>query len=225
LRKFDRSQKREPGYTGFRAIREQTFVGAPVTAQYTPFVLDEMHSYIRTSSCKMDSERMNRFMMPALKKCRPVAITLGVAATLVAVGCGGDDSGLDRRYKVSGTVKYNGEPVEHGTITFEPTNPAPPAGRHASGYIEKGSYALTTSINGDGALPGEYKVLISSSTVDMRELAKKQGGMVHQGDEEFQKIVKNAKSLVPIKYAKAETTTEKAKVEAKAQTMDFDLKD
>ena len=167
---------------------------------------------------------MNRFMSATLNKCGPVAITFGVAAALVVVGCGGDDSGLAKRYKVSGTVKYKGAPVEHGSIAFDPTNPAPPEGRHASGYIENGSYTLTTATEGDGALAGEYKVVISSSTVDMRDLAKKQGGMAHQGDEEFQKIVKNAKSLVPTKYGRAETTTLKAKVES-AQSINFDLED
>jgi hypothetical protein len=172
----------------------------------------------------MDFERMNRFMSATLNRCGPGVIMLGVAATLVVVGCGDDNSGLAKRYKVSGTVKYKGEPVEHGTVSFDPTNPAPPAGRHASGYIENGSYTLTTATEGDGALAGEYKVVISSSTVDMRDLAKKQGGMVHQGDEEFQKIVKNAKSLVPTKYGRAETTTLTAKVEG-SQSINFDLQD
>jgi len=148
-----------------------------------------------------------------------------VVATVVVLGCGGDDSGLDRRYKVSGTVKYKGEPVSKGTIAFEPANPPPPAGRHASGYIENGHYTLTTSIDGDGALPGEYKVVINSSGVDMSDLAKKSGGLIHQGDKDFQKVVKEAKSLVPTKYSKSETSGLTKKVEASSNTIDFNLED
>ena len=120
-------------------------------------------------------------------------------ALLVVLGCSSDDTGLGRRYSVSGTVKYKGEPVPKGSITFEPTAKD---GRHATGTIENGSYKLSTSgAEGDGALPGDYKVIVISTTVDMTELAKKSGGLVHQGDTDFQKIVKNAKDLVPKKYS------------------------
>jgi major membrane immunogen (membrane-anchored lipoprotein) len=156
-----------------------------------------------------------------MKRLHPIAMALSFAATVVILGCG-DDSGLDRRYKVAGTVKYKGEPVSKGTIAFEP---ASPSGRHASGYIENGAYTLTTAVDGDGALPGDYKVVISSTTVDMTKLAKKSGGLVHQGDADFQKEVKEAKSLVPIKYARSETSGLTKKVEATANTINFELND
>jgi len=157
-----------------------------------------------------------------ITKRRLIGITLSVAATVIVLGCGGDDTGLDRRYKVSGTVKYNGAPVSKGTIAFEPVDAA--KGRHASGFIENGYYTLTTLVDGDGALPGDYRVVISASGVDMTDLAKK--GLVHQGDKDFQNVVKNAKSLVPIKYAKSETSGLTKKVEATSNTnVDFDLKD
>jgi hypothetical protein len=144
-------------------------------------------------------------------------------ALALASGCGSDDSGLGRRYSVSGKVTYKGEPVPKGSLTFEPLSPG---GRHATGTIENGSYKLTTTgEGGDGALPGEYKVIIISTTVDMTELAKKSGGMVHQGDKDFQKIVKEGKDLIPKKYSRSETSDLKVKVEEKSQTIDLDLKD
>lgn len=164
-------------------------------------------------------------MNSVMNKWRLIGMVAGIATTIVVLGCGGDDSGLDRRYKVSGTVKYKGEPVGKGTIAFEPTNPAPPAGRLASGFIENGYYTLTTAVEGDGVLAGEYKVVISALTVYMTGLAKQSGGMVHQGDKDFQKIVKEAKNLVPAKYAKSETSGLTKKVEARSQTVDFDLTD
>jgi len=151
-------------------------------------------------------------------------MALSVVATVVVLGCGGDNSGLDRRYPVSGTVKYKGQPVAKGTIAFEPTDPV--KSRHASGFIENGSYTLTTSgEGGDGALPGDYRIAISASGVDMTGLAKKTGGLVHQGDADFKKVVEGAKALVPAKYARSESSGLTKKVEATTNRIDFDLTD
>jgi major membrane immunogen (membrane-anchored lipoprotein) len=149
--------------------------------------------------------------------------SLCTLALLVVLGCSSDDTGLAKRYSVTGTVKYKGEPVPKGSITFEPTSGT---GRHATGTIENGSYTLSTSgAEGEGALPGDYKVIIISTGVDMTELAKKSGGLVHQGDADFQKVVKGAKEVVPKKYFRSETSPLKAKVEEKSNTFDFTLED
>src|SRR3954453_1111331 len=147
--------------------------------------------------------------------------TVGLVAV---VGCSSDDTGLGRRYAVSGTVKYKGDPVSKGSITFEP---ASKDGRHATGTIENGSYTLSTSgAEGEGALPGDYKVIVIATTVDMTELAKQSPtGLVHQGGPEFQKIVKNAKDLVPKKYQRSETSPLTAKVKEETNKLDFDLTD
>jgi hypothetical protein len=161
-------------------------------------------------------------MSGAVNRWRALALTLGVAGATVILGCG-DDSGLARRYKVTGMVTYKGQPVRKGTIAFEPANPPLGEGRHASGFIENGSYTLTTAIEGDGALPGDYNVMISSSDLDTRELAK--GGLLHQGDLEHQKALKASKSPIPLKYAQSATSKLKAKVVAGPNNIGFDLKD
>jgi len=165
-------------------------------------------------------------MSALTKKFRVVGIAVCVTATAVILGCG-DDSGLATRYKVSGTVKYKGEPVPKGTIVFEPVNPPMPQGRVANGTIENGSYSLTTSTQNDGALPGEYKVIIMSSDLDVAAVAKQQGhgGMLHQGDESHVKALKASKNPLPEKYSRSADTPEKAKVEARSNTINFDLKD
>jgi major membrane immunogen (membrane-anchored lipoprotein) len=166
-------------------------------------------------------------MKALMKKSRLIGIAAGIAATVVVLGCGSDDSGLQSRYKVSGTVTYKGQPVPKGSIVFEPTNPPMPQGRVANGTIENGSYSLTTSNKNEGDLPGEYKVIILSSDLDVAELAKKQGqgGMLHQGDEGHVKALKTAKNPLPQKYAQSDKTPEKAKVEARSNTINFDLTD
>jgi hypothetical protein len=152
------------------------------------------------------------------------AIAISVPALMLVLGCGGDDSGLARRYKVTGKVTYKGEAVPKGVIAFEPTKPAPPDGRVASGHIENGYYTLTTAVDGDGALQGEYKVTISASDIDIASVAAKTGGQLHQGEAEHKNAIKAAKNFVPAKYVRAETTPLTAKVDG-AKTIDFDLKD
>jgi hypothetical protein len=157
-----------------------------------------------------------------MKKWHRIAIPLSVAAVVIAGGCSSDDSGLDRRYKVTGMVTYKGQPLSKGGITFEPAG----KGRFATGDIENGSYSLTTSTPGDGALPGDYKIVIVASDVDIAAMAKKTGGQLHQGDEAHVKAIKEAKSLVPQKYNRSETSGLKASVTAGGTNkFDFDLKD
>jgi hypothetical protein len=152
------------------------------------------------------------------------AIASSVVVMVIVLGCGGDESGLARRYKVSGKVKYKGEPVAKGTIAFNPTNPPPPVGRPASSDIENGSYTLTTAIAGDGALPGEYKVFITSSNIDISKAVQQGGGLLHHGEPEHRAAVKAAKSLVPVKYS-GEQSPLQATVKAERNTFDFDLTD
>ena len=133
-------------------------------------------------------------MNTALQTTQPFAITLVVAAMVVVVGCGGDDSGLARRYSVKGKVTYKGEPVPYGTVNFVPTKPPTPEGRAATGEIKDGYYSLTTAGNFDGALPGEYNVAIVALDMDLKAAAAaNKEGMIHQGDAAHQKAQKNAK--------------------------------
>jgi hypothetical protein len=158
-----------------------------------------------------------------MKKCRLIGIAASIVATAVILGCG-DDSGLERRFKISGTVKYKGEPIPKGTIAFEPADLT--KGRVASGFIENGSYTLTTSgtTPGDGALAGDYKVSISASDLDLSGVAKQDGGMIHQGEKAHRDAISSAKSLVPTKYARSESSGLTAKVDG-AKTINFDLTD
>jgi hypothetical protein len=151
--------------------------------------------------------------------CKVVAMAgLGLVTVL---GCG-DDTGLAQRYPVSGTVTYNGDPVEKGRIDFIPTQAE---GRPASGEIVDGKYSLTTAVSDDGALPGPYKVTVTSVEVDSTQLkAIAKGGPFHH-DKTFAKAVRNAKRLVPSKYQLADTSGLTATVKAGSNSSDFDLKD
>jgi hypothetical protein len=164
-------------------------------------------------------------MKAALKSWRPVAIAFSVAATVVVLGCG-DNSGLGRRYKVTGKVTYKGELVPKGTVKFLPTQPPPPDGRGAAGEINNGYYSLSTAGNDDGALPGEYVVAIVSMDLDLSTAKPKDGGaIIRLGDPQHKAALKKAKQLVPTKYGSGETSKLKATVKEESNQFDFDLTD
>jgi hypothetical protein len=85
-----------------------------------------------------------------------LALALVLSGAL-AGGCGG---GPGKPIKVSGKVKWaDGNPVVGATVSFMPTREG---GREANGFTgEDGSFDLTTFNSGDGALPGDYKVLVT----------------------------------------------------------------
>src|SRR5262249_17030259 len=77
------------------------------------------------------------------------------ALLLAAAGCGG----LGKPVKVEGVVTLDGHPLSGATVTFAPAE----GGRPASGRTDTdGSFRLTTFRSDDGALPGEYKVIVVS---------------------------------------------------------------
>ncbi len=152
---------------------------------------------------------------------------LAVPALLVMASCGTDD-GLGKRYPVSGTVTYNGNPLEKGTISFVSEDLKNNLG--ASGTITNGSYTLSTGGNEDGAQAGKYKVTITSKE-DF--VAKAQADFQKETGKDNPKIPPQyiskaeaaAKSLIPAGYGDPRTTTLTAEVKEKSNTLDFKLSD
>lgn len=161
--------------------------------------------------------------------CRALAVLIG-PALLFVLGCSGDD-GLATRYAVSGTVNYNGKPLEKGRINFIPK--ARDA-RPASGKIANGSFTLTTLTTDDGAVPGEYKVSVDTKEFDeaaakaeSEKLAQKHGlkGMGPQMPPEvLATLNKKAKSTIPEKYSNPDKSELTATVKASSNSFTFDLK-
>jgi len=75
---------------------------------------------------------------------------------LVLAGCGGE-----RRYELTGTVTYGGQPVERGEISFDPTEPgeAPEGGPILDGRfrVEVGPGKKIVRIRGSRPLPPEQQ--------------------------------------------------------------------
>ncbi len=77
--------------------------------------------------------------------------------SLVALsGCGG--SGLPGTVPIRGKVVFQGKPLATGTVLYSPVDAK---GRQARGELQSdGTFTLTTLEADDGALPGEYQVVI-----------------------------------------------------------------
>jgi len=148
---------------------------------------------------------------------------------LVMTSCSTDDRfGLGQRYPVSGTVTYNGNPLEKGSISFVPDDPK---GTGASGVIENGSYTLSTGGEKDGARAGKYKVIISAKE-DSYAKAKADFAKESKGADPgivprqfLANAAANAKSLIPVGYGDTRTTTLTAEVKEQSNTIPFELSD
>jgi hypothetical protein len=170
---------------------------------------------------------LNQVSVGTRRSSRWLAV-VAVPALLVLASCGGTDDGLGKRYPVSGTVKYNGSPLEKGEISFVTEDVSKNFG--ATGVINNGSYTLSMGGDGDGAQVGKYKVTIAAKEDYMEkaqaEYAKVTGGQSPKLLPNFVgKAAAEAKSLVPAGYGDARTTTLKAEVEAKSNSLNFDLSD
>ncbi len=169
-------------------------------------------------------------LMPSLNAlARRFFALLPVCGVIAITSCGTDDA-FGKRYSVSGTVTYNGNPLEQGKISFVPEDPK---GIGASGVIEKGYYVLSTSGGNDGARAGKYKVTITAkedatakAKADFEKIAKGKGADLDRIPAQFvSKAEAQAKSLIPTGYGDTRTTTLTAEVKEQSNTIDFKLSD
>lgn len=141
-------------------------------------------------------------------------VTMMGPLLIFLAGC--SDDGLGRRYPVSGRVTRQGQPLTKGTVNFMPVDLA--TSRSATGEIQSdGSYQLTTKDPGDGALAGEYRVIINLAEVAAIE--RTPGGMPILNQPKKVKV----KNLVSPKYSDPSQTVLKYKVEPRSNTYDIDL--
>ena len=151
----------------------------------------------------------NRVWLHRSRRSGLIILILGVLA-----GC--SDDGLGQRYRVSGRVVRQGQPVTKGTVNFVPVDLT--TSRAASGEIQTdGSYTLTTKDPGDGALAGDYRVVINLAEV--AGLERTEGGMPILNEPKKVKV----KNLVPPKYSDPSQTVLKYKVEPRSNTYDIEL--
>ncbi len=86
---------------------------------------------------------------------RWIVATLVAGVCLTAVGCGGDSS--PPRYRLAGTVSYNGEPVPGGEIMFAPDDSQQNKGPGSVAMIQDGRFETFVD---RGIVGGAYRVTI-----------------------------------------------------------------
>ncbi len=120
--------------------------------------------------------------------------------------CGGD---VGTTYPVEGTIKFDGKPLDHGTVVFWPDEEAGNASPYpaSSEIASDGTYALY-SHGQEGAPVGAYRVVVSAQS---------------QSDSTKPEQVK---SLVPKKYTTREDTPLRIRVveDPGDRAYDLDLK-
>jgi len=130
-----------------------------------------------------------------------LSMALMAAVTVFCPAC--SKSGrLEGVQPVTGVVTYQGSPVTGATVTFSPQGGGVRAA--AATTDAQGNFQLTTLQSNDGAMPGEYRVVVTKIETTSTEMT----------DEEMQKHIEKhgapptveSKNLLPEKYAKRDTT-------------------
>ncbi|WP_437222298.1 hypothetical protein SH661x_002717 [Planctomicrobium sp. SH661] len=120
---------------------------------------------------------------------------------------------------VSGTVTYNGKPLDHGTVMFTPEDIV--NGNSATGDIVDGKFTMATTASSPGVQIGKYKVAIVCT-----ELHYPPQPVDPEKVKEI-KIVpfKPLKSLIPERFTRVDTSQLEVEVVKGMERLTYDLKD
>jgi major membrane immunogen (membrane-anchored lipoprotein) len=171
---------------------------------------------------------LNQVSVGTRRSSRCLAVLAVPALLLTMASCGTVDDGLGKRYPVSGTVTYNGKPLEKGDISFVSEDMTKNFG--ASGTITDGAYTLSTGGNGDGAAAGKYKVTVKAKE---EYVSKAQADFQKESGKDnpkfpphyIAKAAAAAKSLIPAGYGDVRTTNLTAEVKEGSNSIPFELSD
>jgi hypothetical protein len=133
-------------------------------------------------------------------------IAVATVTALVLPGCGGPTDDLPRE-PISGTVKFDGQPLETGVITF--MSKSAKVITPASAMIRDGSFSIPRE---SGPVPGTYTVVITANA----------GAITTPGAAPGQ-LGKFPKEIIPHQYNTNSTLIQEVKAGADNR-FDFDLR-
>lgn len=138
---------------------------------------------------------------------------------LIALACTGCSNGNKTVYPVMGKITLNGKPMEGGgSIAFVPVEGQD--GKTAGGVIDdEGNYTLSTYGDGDGSIPGKFRVVIIQSSADEPE-ATPDG----QAPRTEAIVTLSRDKMIPPVYSDFKGSPLSATVKAESNELDFDLK-
>jgi hypothetical protein len=139
-----------------------------------------------------------------------VSLAALLVAVLCAAGCG------DQGSSIKGTVTYNGDPVESGTISFRPPDGQ---GQVFAARIVEGAYEIPEAVPGSRqvAIRGTKKVKLALSTEESARAAQEAQAAGNPGGIH----VSEAADYIP---EDAEGNNQTVEVTSGDQTLDFNLK-
>jgi hypothetical protein len=109
------------------------------------------------------------------------------------LGCGGRVTDDLPRETATGTVTFEGHPLESGTIQFQPASEK--EGIAAGGMITEGEFTIPRT---EGPVPGRYHVAIFAAGNSGPGSAEGGGGAVTRRDMKVQ--VKDLRGAIPLRY-------------------------
>jgi hypothetical protein len=131
-----------------------------------------------------------------------------VALAALLAGCGQRGYSGPGRFPLAGTVTYDGQPIDIGSISFLPLNES--SGQRVSGgYIFDGKYEVP---EGQGANAGKYRVEIRWQKLTGKKIR----------DRSSEDLIEQRAEGLPAKFHKDSELT--AEVSASQTKFDFDLK-
>lgn len=163
--------------------------------------------------------------MISLKQLGPCVLALICGMTL---GCG-DGASRPATIAVSGSVMYQGKPVEGAEVVFWGKN----APKDAAGVTDKdGKFTLSMFEPNDGCLPGENVVVITKKdssaaapAVTPEQMLSDPAALAKAAAQQSTSKDAGPKALIPEKYASKTSTPLKAEVSATNNSFPFTLTD
>ena len=154
------------------------------------------------------------------------ALRLGCAMVLcflVAMESGCGSSGKPKPVAAEGVLTWeDGKPVTQATVVFLPDDPK---GKQASGLTGKdGSFTLTTYNQDDGAVPGDYKIIVTKGLNSAGETPQEKDPTKLMREFYEKSKQKSAKDGVPDIYGNPKTSPLKWRVEAGGTKINLKLK-
>ena len=143
-------------------------------------------------------------------------VSLAVVAGVLSfvVGCGTGAKPIAGSVPVSGTVTFNGQPLEQGAVRFAPDGIG--KGQPATGQIKGGKFTMLTTASSPGVVVGKYKVSILSNKPFTPPTLEP--GTPPDPNAKFE-----PESLIPLKYNDIKTSGLEADVTAATTALAFAL--